>query len=185
MSDHSTETATVAGGCFWCIEAVFEPLEGVERVMSGYAGGHVPNPSYEQVCGGRTGHAEAVQITFDPARIGYRELLELFFAFHDPTTLNRQGPDTGTQYRSAIFTHTDAQARTAREVVETLSHAGVFDAPIVTEVVPLETFHPAEDYHQGYYRRNPGQPYCHAMIAPKLAKLRARYKDRLKASALR
>lgn len=177
---HATETATLAGGCFWCVEAVFEPLEGVERVVSGYSGGHTPNPSYEQVCSGRTGHAEAVQITFDPAVIPYADVLEIFFAFHDPTTLNRQGPDAGTQYRSAIFTHSPAQEATAREVIARLAAEGVFDRPIVTEVTPFTVFHPAEDYHQGYFRNHPGQPYCRAMIEPKLAKLRARYRARLK-----
>ena len=185
MNGRTKETATVAGGCFWCLEAVFEPLEGVERVVSGYAGGRVPNPTYEQVCSWRTGHAEAVQITFDPARIGYADLLGLFFAFHDPTTLDRQGPDAGTQYRSAIFTHSPEQERIARQTIATLTQEGAFERPIVTDVRPLETFYPAEDHHQEYYRRNPGQPYCNAMIAPKLAKLRASYRDRLKSSALR
>ncbi len=185
MSEIRTETATFAGGCFWCLEAVFEPLEGVQRVVSGYAGGQVPNPSYQQVCTGRTGHAEVVHITFDPGRIGYRDLVELFFAFHDPTTLNAQGPDHGTQYRSAIFYESPEQQRIAREVIDTLTREQVFDAPIVTEVTPLAAFYAAEDDHQGYFRQNPGQPYCRAMIAPKVAKLRERYRDRLKASAPR
>ncbi|HET7225792.1 MAG TPA: peptide-methionine (S)-S-oxide reductase MsrA [Candidatus Eisenbacteria bacterium] len=182
---HATETATLAGGCFWCVEAVFEPLEGVERVVSGYSGGHTPHPSYEQVCGGRTGHAEAVQITFDPAVIPYADVLGMFFAFHDPTTLDRQGPDAGTQYRSAIFTHSPAQEATAREVIAKLTAERVFDAPIVTEVTPFTVFHPAEDHHQGYFRNHPGQPYCRAMIEPKLAKLRANYRARLKSGVAR
>ena len=177
---HSTETATFAAGCFWCVEAVFEQLEGVERVTSGYAGGHVPNPTYAEVCDGTTGHAEVIQIVFDPAVIGYRDLVELFFAFHDPTTLNRQGADVGTQYRSAIFTHSPAQDAVAREVIADLTAQGAFGAPIVTEVRPLDTFYPAEDYHQGYFRQNPDQPYCRATIPPKLAKLRKSYAARLK-----
>jgi peptide-methionine (S)-S-oxide reductase len=177
------EVATVGGGCFWCLEAVFEPLSGVEKVVSGYAGGDVKNPSYREVCGGRTGHAEVVQVTFDPARLSYRDLLEIFFAFHDPTTLNRQGPDTGTQYRSAIYTQSPEQERVARELVAELTNERVFPNPIVTEVAPLTAFYAAEDYHQGYFRNNPGQPYCQAMIGPKVAKLRAKYGDRLKAEA--
>ena len=174
------EIATLAGGCFWCLEAVFEQLQGVERVVSGYAGGAVANPTYKQVCAGDTGHAEVVQITFDPATLGYRELLEMFFAFHDPTTLNRQGHDVGTQYRSAIFTHSEAQARTAGEVIAELTRENVFPGPIVTQVAPLTAWHPAEGYHQGYYRANPEQGYCQATIAPKVAKLRAKYAGRLK-----
>jgi len=177
------EMATFGGGCFWCLEAVFEPLEGVERVVSGYAGGSVPDPSYQQVCGGRTGHAQVVQVTFDPERIGYRDILEIFFAFHDPTTLNRQGPDTGTQYRSAIFTHSAGQKAVADEVIADLTAQRLWKDPIVTEVVPLGTFYPAEDYHQDYYRQNPAQPYCRAMIEPKLAKLRSKYQTRLKTGA--
>ena len=175
------ETATLAGGCFWCLEAVFEPLAGVDRVVSGYTGGRHPHPSYEAVCTGVTGHAEAVQVTFDPAVLSYGDLLELFFAFHDPTTLDRQGPDTGTQYRSAIFTHSPAQQATAEATVARLSAEHVFPQPIVTEIVPLVEFYPAEEYHQGYYRRNPNQGYCQAMIGPKVAKLRAKYAARLKA----
>jgi peptide-methionine (S)-S-oxide reductase len=162
---------------------VFAPLRGVEKVVSGYAGGHVENPSYREVCAGGTGHAEVVQITFDPGVLAYRELLELFFAFHDPTTPNRQGADVGTQYRSVIFTHSAAQEDTARRLVEDLSRERVFPAPIVTEVLPLVGFHPAEEHHQEYYRRNPDQPYCRAVIAPKVAKLRAAYAARLKAPA--
>jgi len=180
MTDRKTETATVAGGCFWCIEAVFEQLKGVERVTSGYCGGSVPDPTYEQVCGGATGHAEAVQVTFDPAILGYRDLLRIFFAFHDPTTTDRQGPDEGTQYRSVIFFHDAAQEAAAEAVIAELTKARVFDAPIVTEVAPLTRFYPAEGYHQGYYQRDSGQPYCRATISPKLAKLRKLYAARLK-----
>lgn len=174
------ELATLAGGCFWCLETIFERLGGVERVVSGYTGGTVPNPSYEAVCSGSTGHAEAVQITFDPGVISYRELLEIFFAFHDPTTLDRQGGDVGTQYRSAIFTHSSEQAETARALIASLDARRIWDAPIVTEVVPLDTFYPAETYHQSYYQRNPERPYCQATIAPKVAKLRQRYAAALK-----
>jgi peptide-methionine (S)-S-oxide reductase len=177
------ETATLAGGCFWCVEAVFEPLEGVEKVVSGYTGGQRPHPSYEAVCTGATGHAEAVQVTFDPEVISYRDVLEIFFAFHDPTTLNRQGPDQGTQYRSAIFTHSPEQKLVAEETIARLNADKVFPGPIVTEVTPLAAFYPAEEYHQGYYRRNPNQGYCQAMIGPKVAKLRAKYGARLKKSA--
>ena len=177
-----TEQATLAGGCFWCIEAVFDRLEGVEKVESGYAGGKVPNPSYEAVCSGRTGHAEVIRITFDPDRIAYRDLIEIFFAFHDPTTLNRQGGDVGTQYRSAIFFHTPEQQATAQAVIAELTAAGAFASPIVTEVTPLTDYYRAEDYHQEYFRRNPDQPYCNAVIPPKLAKLRAKFHARLKAS---
>lgn len=167
--------ATLAGGCFWCLEAVFERLKGVGQVVSGYIGGHAPDPTYQQVCAGATGHAEAVEVHFDPSLITYRTLLELFFAFHDPTTLNRQGPDVGTQYRSAIFTHSAEQAEEARALIAELTAKDVFGAPIVTEVVPAGRFYPAEPYHQRYFERNPGQPYCMAMVAPKVAKLRAKY----------
>ena len=170
-----TEQATFAGGCFWCLEAVFQPLRGVERVVSGYIGGRRPHPSYEQVCSGATGHAEAIQITFDPDVISYRDLLTLFFAFHDPTTRDRQGPDIGSQYRSAIFTHSAAQRQTADAVVEELTRDQVFSDPIVTELTTAGAFYPAEAYHQDYFRRNPDQAYCRAMISPKLAKLRTRY----------
>jgi len=175
------EIATLAGGCFWCLEAVFEQLRGVTKVASGYAGGHVPNPSYQAVCTGTTGHAEVVQITFDPAVIRYRDLLDVFFTIHDPTTLNQQGGDVGTQYRSAIFYHDDEQRRAADDVVRKLEAEHVFDDPIVTEIVPLTTFYPAEEYHREYYRRNPNQPYCRAVIAPKVAKLRSKYLEKLKA----
>jgi peptide-methionine (S)-S-oxide reductase len=180
MADRRTETATLGGGCFWCIEAVLEQLAGVEKVVSGFSGGHVSQPSYREVCGGATGHAEVVQVTFDPEVLSYRELLELFFAFHDPTTKDRQGGDIGTQYRSAIFCHTPEQRRTAEEVITALERDGVFERPIVTEVASYSGFYPAEDYHQGYYRNNPDQPYCAAAITPKMAKLRQKYAARLK-----
>jgi peptide-methionine (S)-S-oxide reductase len=174
------ETATLGGGCFWCLEAVFERLEGVSSVVSGYAGGMVPNPSYEQVCTGTTGHAEVVQITFHPEKITYREILEVFFTIHDPTTLNRQGADVGTQYRSVIFYHTPEQEKIAREVIEELGNSGMWDDPIVTEVEKLRGFYPAEDYHQHYFERNSSQPYCQAVISPKLAKLRQKWQAKLK-----
>jgi peptide-methionine (S)-S-oxide reductase len=174
------DVATFAGGCFWCLETIFERLRGVERVVSGYTGGSVANPSYEAVCTGATGHAEAVQITFDPAAITYQQLLELFFAFHDPTTRNRQGGDVGTQYRSAIFFHSADQERTARAVIAALNAERIWDAPIVTEVVPLREFYPAEASHQSYYQRNPERAYCQATIAPKVAKLRRQYASALK-----
>ena len=181
MIEHRTETATLAGGCFWCLEAVFEQLKGVERVVSGYSGGSGPDPTYDRVSTGATGHAECVQVTFDPAVLPYRDLLRIFFAFHDPTTLNRQGPDVGTQYRSAIFCRDAGQQAIARQVIAELTKDAVFDAPIVTEVVPLGSFTPAETYHQGYYDRNRAQPYCRVVIAPKVAKLRKLYAERLKA----
>lgn len=176
-----SELATLAGGCFWCQEAVFQPLRGVEKVQSGYIGGRIPNPSYELVCSGLSGHAEAIQVSFDPAVLSYREVLEIFFAFHDPTTLNRQGPDEGTQYRSAIFYHTPEQQAEATRLIRELDAANTFGAPIVTEVVPAGTFYPAEQYHQDYYNQNPDKAYCRATITPKLAKLRLKYAERLKA----
>jgi len=176
-----TEVATLAGGCFWCLEAVFEQLRGVTNVMSGYSGGHVPNPSYQAVCNGTTGHAEVTQVTFDPDQISFRDLLHVFFAIHDPTTLDRQGGDVGTQYRSAIFYHDDAQRRAAEAVIGELAAEHVFDDPIVTKVEPLKAFYPAEEYHREYYRRNPNQAYCRAVIAPKVAKLRSKYLEKLKA----
>ena len=179
MTQSRSETATIAGGCFWCLEAVFERLRGVERVVSGYTGGRGA-ASYREVCGGRTGHAEAIQVTFDPQQLSFREVLEMFFAFHDPTTRDRQGPDVGSQYRSAIFFATPEQERIARELIAELDAQQVFPAPIVTEVTALGAFHAAEDYHQGYYRQNPDQPYCRAMIAPKVAKLRAKFAARLR-----
>lgn len=174
----STEVATLGGGCFWCLEAVYLELRGVERAKSGYAGGHVPNPTYEQVCGKQTGHAEVVQVTFDPSVISYGELLDVFFTIHDPTTLNRQGNDVGPQYRSAIFTHSDEQARVAREkLAAAQSH---WNDPIVTELQPLETFWPAETYHDNYLARNPQSPYCAVVVAPKVAKARKVFFDKLK-----
>lgn len=174
------EQATLGGGCFWCLEAVFELVEGVTAVKSGYAGGTTEHPTYKQVCTGTTGHAEVVQVTFDPAVIGYRELLEIFFSVHDPTTLNRQGADVGTQYRSIILAHTEEQAATAREVIAELDAQGLWDAPIVTEVVPAGPFWPAEVEHDQYFRRNGGQPYCRMVVAPKVAKFRQRFAHRLR-----
>ncbi len=175
-----TEQATLAGGCFWCLEAAFLELKGVERVESGYAGGHRPNPTYEQVCTGQTGHAEVVQVSFDPAVLSYRDLLRIFFTIHDPTTLNRQGADVGTQYRSAVFYHSPAQQALAKETIAELTASGAWEAPIVTEVAPLDVFYPAEEYHRDYYSRNPNQGYCRFVIAPKVAKLRKEFFDRLK-----
>ena len=182
MTTNRTELATLGGGCFWCLEAVFQDLKGVERVVSGYAGGSVPNPSYEDVCTGRTGHAEVVQVTFDPAVLSYRDLLQVFFGIHDPTTLNRQGPDVGTQYRSAIFHHGSEQERVASEVIAELERQGIWDSPIVTEVTAAPPFYPAERYHQEYFRRNPGQGYCRVVIAPKVAKFRTEHLAQLKAT---
>jgi len=176
----TTEVATLGGGCFWCLEAVFVDLQGVERVESGYAGGTVPNPSYYEVCSETTGHAEVVQITFDPQVISYREILEVFFTIHDPTTLNRQGADVGTQYRSAIFYHTQEQKATAEQVMQTITAARMWHAPLVTEVTPLTEFYRAEDYHQEYYQQNPGAMYCLFVIAPKVAKFRKQYLAKLK-----
>ncbi len=174
------EVATLAGGCFWCLEAAFAELKGVEQVQSGYAGGRVPNPSYEAVCTGATGHAEVVEITFDPTVVSFGDLLHVFFTIHDPTTLDRQGADTGTQYRSAVFYHTSAQEAEVKRVIRELEAERVWDDPIVTEVKPFETFYPAEEYHRDYYRRNPNQGYCRAVIAPKVAKVRKLYIDKLK-----
>ena len=174
------EIATLAGGCFWCLEAVYENLKGVEKVVSGYAGGRRPNPSYEQVCSGATGHAEVVQITFDPSVVSYRELLEVFFTIHDPTTLNRQGNDEGTQYRSAIFFHSPEQEQTAREVITSLEAQRLWTEPVVTEVVAAPTFYPAEEYHQHYFARNPTQGYCNFVVAPKVAKFRKQFMTKLK-----
>ena len=174
------EVATLAGGCFWCLEAVFEQLQGVERVVSGYAGGDSAHPTYKQVCTGSTGHAEVVQITFDPAVLSYRDLLELFFAFHDPTTLDRQGHDEGTQYRSAIFFHSPEQERTARDLIDELNRSGAFRWPILTEVVPACEFYKAEEYHQQYFLRNPDQPYCSVVVAPKVRKFSEKFAGKLK-----
>jgi peptide-methionine (S)-S-oxide reductase len=180
MTTHTRETATLAGGCFWCLEPIYADLRGVESVVSGYIGGDAPNPTYREVCSGTTGHAEAVQITFDPAEISYRELLEVFFTIHDPTTLNRQGADVGTQYRSSIFYHSAEQRAVAQAVIANVESSGVWDAPIVTELAPATTFYPAEEYHQRYFERNPEQMYCAVVIAPKVAKFRKRYLERLK-----
>jgi len=175
------EQATLGGGCFWCLEAVYERVEGVSAVCSGYAGGTVANPSYQQVCSGTTGHAEVVQVTFDPGVISYREILEILFAIHDPTTRDRQGADVGTQYRSVIFHHSEQQRDAARQVVAGLEAARIWDAPIVTQIVPLDRFYAAEDHHQRYFRTNPSQPYCQVVVAPKVAKFRQKFAHRLKA----
>ena len=175
------EVATLAGGCFWCLEAIFDQLKGVESVESGYMGGKTPNPSYEEVCSGRSGHAEVVRVTFDPAVLPYRDLLTVFFTIHDPTTKDRQGNDVGSQYRSAIFHHSEEQKRTAESVVAALEERKLFPAPIVTEIVPASQFHLAEDYHQEYFARvGRGNPYCSAVIEPKVAKFRKSFVERLK-----
>ena len=177
----TTETATLAGGCFWCLEAVYDELKGVLSVESGYMGGQTPDPTYAEVCDGNTGHAEVVQITFDPAVVSFRELLEVFFTIHDPTTLNRQGNDIATQYRSAIFHHTPEQKATAEEVIAALTAAGVWGRPIVTEVAPASKFHVAEDYHQEYFARTgSANPYCSVVVAPKVAKFRKHFLAKLK-----
>ena len=180
MAQHDHETATLGGGCFWCLEAVYKDLKGVESVVSGYAGGETLNPTYEQVCGGRTGHAEVVQITYDPAVVSYRDLLDVFFTIHDPTTPDQQGADVGPQYRSIILYHSPEQKADAERAIAGQAEKGVWNAPIVTEVVPLEKFYPGEDGHQDYYERNPRQRYCQIVIAPKVAKFRKQYLERLK-----
>jgi peptide-methionine (S)-S-oxide reductase len=174
------ETATLAGGCFWCLEAVFLELNGVEKVVSGYSGGAIETPSYREVSTGTTGHAEVVQISFDPEKISYRDILEVFFTIHDPTTLNRQGTDVGTQYRSAIFYHNEAQKNIAEHVMRELDRSHIWDNPIVTEMMPFQNFYPAEDYHQDYYAQNSDAPYCRFVIEPKVAKLRRNFVDKLK-----
>jgi peptide-methionine (S)-S-oxide reductase len=174
-----SEIATLAGGCFWCLDSVFRDLRGVEKVESGYAGGQYPNPTYQDVCSGMTGHAEVIQVTFDPSIISFRDLLGVFFTIHDPTTLNRQGGDVGTQYRSAVFYHSPEQRETAEQVIDELNRNQVWDAPIVTEVTKFGSYYPAEEYHQNYFARNPEQPYCQAVIAPKVSKFRKAYFDRL------
>jgi peptide-methionine (S)-S-oxide reductase len=179
-SDRKLETATLAGGCFWCVEAVFDEVRGVESVVSGYTGGDVERPTYNQVCAGTTGHAEAVEIKFDPSLVSFRELLEVFFTVHEPTTLNRQGGDVGTQYRSAIFYHTPEQREIAELVIAELDAEKIWDAPIVTEITPSNVFYPAEDYHQEYFQNNASQPYCRAVVAPKVAKFRQKYLEKLK-----
>lgn len=177
------EIATLAGGCFWCLEAIYDQLKGVADVVSGYSGGHVHNPTYQQVSAKTTGHAEVVQITFDPAIISFKDLLNVFFTIHDPTTLNRQGADVGPQYRSAIFYHSAEQKATAEETIAEINQAGLWDSPIVTEVTPFDAFYPAEGYHQEYFLNNPNQGYCRVVIAPKVAKFRKQYLDRLKETA--
>lgn len=172
------EVTTLAGGCFWCLEAVYQQLPGVERIRSGYMGGELENPTYEEVCNGTTGHAEVVQLTFDPAKVSFEEILGVFFSIHDPTTLNRQGADIGSQYRSAIFYHNDAQRETAENLIATLEKDDIWTG-VVTEVAPLTTFYEAESYHQNYYRSNPYQPYCMAVVAPKVSKFRKEYLNRL------
>ncbi len=174
------EITTLGGGCFWCLEAVFDQLNGIEDVVSGYSGGRVSHPSYELVCTGTTGHAEVVQLTFDPEVASFRDILQVFFTIHDPTTLNRQGADVGTQYRSAILYHSPAQKATADTVIAEMTTAKIWDDPIVTEVTPFEAFYPAEDYHQEYFARNPNQGYCRVVIAPKVAKFRKVYLEKLK-----
>jgi peptide-methionine (S)-S-oxide reductase len=172
------DTATLGGGCFWCVEAIYQDLQGVHKVVSGYSGGSVSNPSYKEICTGTTGHAEVIQVVFDPAVTSYKEILEIFFTVHDPTTLNRQGNDVGTQYRSVIFYHSDEQKAIAEEVKK--SAAEIWDDPIVTEISALTKFYPAEDYHQNYYKNNPYQPYCAYVISPKVKKFRDKYRDKLK-----
>ena len=180
MDSSNQEIATLAGGCFWCLAAIFKELQGVTQVVSGYSGGDTPNPSYQQVCTGATGHAEVVQITFNPTIISFKETLEVFFSIHDPTTLHRQGHDEGTQYRSAIFFANPGQKNTALEVVSDLEKAGIWDGPFVTEISPFVAFYPGEEYHQNYYKRNPYQTYCQIVIEPKIDKIRKRYLSKLK-----
>ncbi|MEW6287415.1 MAG: peptide-methionine (S)-S-oxide reductase MsrA [Chloroflexota bacterium] len=180
MMNDTLQTATLAGGCFWCLEAVFDEIKGVHSVESGYSGGHTPNPTYRQVCNGDTGHAEVVQVHFDPNVVSYRDLLNVFFAIHDPTTLNRQGADVGTQYRSAVFYHDEEQKRIAEELIRELNAQKIWDNPIVTEVTKFDKFYMAEDYHQEYFARNPYQPYCMAVVAPKVAKFRKHFLEMLK-----
>jgi peptide-methionine (S)-S-oxide reductase len=184
MMSKNMQTATLAGGCFWCLEAVFDELRGVESVESGYAGGRTGNPTYREVCSGTTGHAEVVQVKFDANVLSYRDLLNVFFAIHDPTTLNRQGADTGTQYRSAIFYHNDEQKQIAEEAIKDLNCQQIWDKPIVTEVTAFDKFYMAEDYHQEYYANNPDQPYCQVVVAPKVAKFRKHFLEMLKKQAV-
>lgn len=180
MNTNGKEVATLGGGCFWCLEAVYDQLRGVDSVASGYSGGHIVNPSYKAVCNGTTGHAEVVQITYDPAIVSFKELLQVFFTVHDPTTLNRQGNDVGPQYRSAIFYHDDAQKAVAEDVIAAMNAAHIWADPIVTEVTPFDTFYEAEDYHQEYYANNAYQPYCMFVVAPKVKKFRQKFVDQLK-----
>jgi peptide-methionine (S)-S-oxide reductase len=180
QTNQNSAVATLGGGCFWCLEAVYDDMQGIQSVVSGYVGGHVDNPTYQQVCTGTTGHAEVVQVTYDPAQLSFRDLLEVFFTIHDPTTLNRQGNDVGTQYRSAIFYHDESQKETAESLIAELEKANAWDNPIVTEVTPLDTFYPAEDYHQDYYANNAYQPYCQFVVRPKLDKFRQKFAGRRK-----
>ena len=180
MTNSNLETATLAAGCFWCVEAVFDDLIGVEDVVSGYSGGHTENPTYQQVCSETTGHAEVVQIKFDPAELSFADLLRVYFTVHDPTQLNRQGNDIGTSYRSAIFCHSEDQRKTAEDVIAEITAEGIYANPIVTEVAPFDKFWPAEDYHQEYFANNPNQPYCSAVVAPKVAKFRQKFVSKLK-----
>lgn len=183
MNENELETATLAAGCFWCVEAVFDDLRGVEDVVSGYSGGHKDNPTYQEVCSDTTGHAEVVQIRFDPNELSFEDLLRVFFTVHDPTTLNRQGNDIGTSYRSAIFYHSEEQNESAQKIIDEINAEGIYDNKIVTEVAPFDKFWPAEDYHQEYFANNPNQPYCAAVVAPKVAKFRQKYAGRLKRRA--
>jgi peptide-methionine (S)-S-oxide reductase len=180
MTDAGKEVATLAGGCFWCLEAVFDDLKGVDSVESGYMGGKTANPSYEEVCSGETGHAEVAQLSFDPKQVSFKEILEVFFVIHDPTTLNRQGNDVGTQYRSAIFYHSAEQKAAAEQVIANMGAAKIYEDPIVTEIVPASKFYVAEDYHQEYFRRNAAQPYCAFVVRPKVAKFRKHFLGKLK-----
>lgn len=180
-SDQNLQVATLGGGCFWCVEAIYNDMRGITSAISGYAGGHVKNPTYEQVCAHKTGHAEVVQITFDPSVISYRDILEIFFSIHDPTTLNRQGNDVGDQYRSVILYHDAAQQSTAQEVIKALTEARAFPNPIVTQVNAFDGFYPAENYHQEYFKNNPNQPYCQFVVAPKVNKFRKSHANMLKA----
>ena len=182
--EKNSMTATLAGGCFWCLEAVFDQVKGVSAVESGYAGGQTKNPSYREVCNGDTGHAEVVQVHYDPNVVSYQDLLSIFFGIHDPTTLNRQGADVGTQYRSAIFYHSEEQKEVAEKLIRDLEAQQVFDKPIVTQVVPLDTFYMAEDYHQEYFAKNPYQPYCMAVVSPKVSKFRRHFLELLKKEAV-
>lgn len=179
-SENQIEIATLGGGCFWCVEAVFQELKGVKSAISGYEGGYIPKPSYMLVCTGATGHAEVVQVSFDPTVVSFKEILQVFFTAHDPTTLNYQGADSGTQYRSVVFYHDENQKQITQEVIAELNQSKIWDNPIVTEVSPTSTFYPAEDYHQEYFKQNPYQPYCQAVVAPKVIKFRKQFKDKLK-----
>ena len=180
MENTNLETATLAAGCFWCVEAVFDDLKGVTDVVSGYSGGHTENPTYQQVCSETTGHAEVVQIKFDPNDLSYKELLQVFFTVHDPTQLNRQGNDVGSSYRSAIFYHDETQKQVAEETIREFEAEAIYDQPIVTQIAPFDEFYAAEDYHQEYFANNPNQPYCAAVVAPKVAKFRQKFVSRLK-----